>query len=192
MAVMLAGFFAFNSSQSDQSAAPSFAPIGAPTGTASPTVGPTVSPSSSSSQSAPPSTPTTVPIFTGRDPFAIPAVLVTVAPPSSGATTPPTSGTGTTTITPTYTGSTTPTTPPPTQPGGGSSTVIDGHTVVLLDVFPSGSTHKAQVEVDGHVYNPSVGDKFDAGQFELRSVSGNCATFLYGDQSFGLCATSPK
>lgn len=190
MVVMLGAFFAFNSTQNDEAAAPSLPPVGVPTGVVSPTGVPTVAPSNSSSQTPPPSTATPPPVFTGRDPFSIPAVLVTVAPVS------PTSPTGTSTIPPSSTGSSPPpTTPPPTsptQPGGGSSTIIDGHTVNLLSVFPSGGTHKAQVEVDGKIFNPSVGDKFDGGRFELRSVSGNCATFLYGDQSFGLCAISPK
>ncbi len=197
MAVMLVAFFVFNSTQSDEVAGPSFAPLAPGSSSGAPTTsGPTTVPSGSGSQTAPPTSPTGVPVFAGaRDPFSIPPGLApttttstsdgTTIPPTDGTTTPPTDGT----TTPPTDGTTT----PPTVPGGGSSTVIDGHTVVLLDVFTTpGGTQMAQVEVDGHVYNPAVGDSFDAGRFELRSVSGDCASFLYGDQQFALCATSPK
>ena len=64
--------------------------------------------------------------------------------------------------------------------------------MVLLDTFTSGGKEIAQVEVDGKVYNVSEGEKFAGGQFKLISISGDCATFLYGDEQFTLCATSPK
>ena len=70
--------------------------------------------------------------------------------------------------------------------------MVGGHTVVLLDVFPKDGKTRVQVEVDGTVYNVAKGGTFASGQFEFRSASGNCATFLYGDQSFSLCATSSK
>jgi hypothetical protein len=70
--------------------------------------------------------------------------------------------------------------------------VVGGHTVVLLDVFPKDGKTRVQVEVDGTVYNVAKGETFASGQFEFRSASGNCATFLFGDQSFSLCATSSK
>jgi hypothetical protein len=50
----------------------------------------------------------------------------------------------------------------------------------------------AQVEVDGTIYNVAEGDQFAGGTFELRDVAGNCATFLYGDESFTLCVTPSK
>ena len=82
---------------------------------------------------------------------------------------------------------------PPTQPGGGSSEVVGGKTVVLLSVFRVAGEPVVQVEVDGRVFsNIGIGDTFDSGRYELRSVSGDCATFLYGDESFTLCAISPK
>ena len=129
--------------------------------------------------------------FTGRDPFSIPGALATTVAPTSPTVT--VSGTTTITITPTNTVS--PTTSPtttPTQPGGGSSITIGGHTVVLLDTFTSGGGEVAQVEVDGKVYSVSEGETFAQGQFELTTISGDCATFLYGDEQFTLCATSPK
>jgi hypothetical protein len=80
----------------------------------------------------------------------------------------------------------------PTQPGGGSSITIGGHTVVLLDTFPAADPDHAQVEVDGQVYSVAEGDTFAQGEFELVSITGDCATFLFGDEQFTLCATSPK
>ena len=139
-----------------------------------------------------------VAVFTGRDPFSIPPGLggsITVPPPPSSG------GNGTTTST----ASTPPTSPPPstlpgtdgntsppTQPGGGSSDNVGGHTLVLLDVFTSNGVGAAQVEVDGEVHSVSVGERFAGGAFELRSTSGNCATFLHGDESFVLCVTPQK
>jgi hypothetical protein len=191
MAVILVAFVLFNVlvNGSSTSAGPSFAPIGSgssgvPTG--GPSTGPSVAPT--------PSTPPTVPPkqnFSGRDPFSVPAVLSsTSASSGSGSGT----GTGTTTATPTGTGGPTgtSTSPPPSNPGGGSSIVIGGHTVVLLDTFPRGGKQMAQVEIDGTVYNVAVGQTFAAGAFELRSTSGSCATFLFGDQPFSLCATASK
>ncbi len=141
---------------------------------------------------APTSTGSPIINFTGRDPFSIPGALATTVAPTSNPTV-SVSGTTTVTITPTYTVSPTysPTTTP-TQPGGGSSITIGGHTVVLLDTFPSGGGEVAQVEVDGKVYSVSEGETFAQGQFELITITGDCATFLYGDEQFTLCATSPK
>jgi len=60
--------------------------------------------------------------------------------------------------------------------------------VVLLDTFTANGVEQAQVEVDGTVYDPSVGETFGPNKiYRLQSVSGNCATFLYGDESFTLC-----
>ena len=50
-----------------------------------------------------------------------------------------------------------------------------------------------QVEVDGQVFNNiGIGETFDNGRYELRSVSGDCATFVFGDESFTLCASSDQ
>jgi hypothetical protein len=126
-----------------------------------------------------------IPVFTGRDPFSIPPALSpTTATTTTGSVTP---------TSPTPTDSVTPTSPTPTDPGGGSSQVVGGKTVVLLSVFSSGGEPMVQVEVDGQVFNNiGIGDTFDNGRYELRSVSGDCATFLYGDESFTLCANSTK
>ncbi|MGZ8583228.1 MAG: hypothetical protein ACXWXG_07880 [Actinomycetota bacterium] len=129
-----------------------------------------------------------IPVFTGRDPFSIPPALSpTLSPTTSGSTSP------TTTVSPSTSGSPVPTSPAPTIPGGDSSQEVGGKTVVLLSVFSSGGQPMVQVEVDGQVFNNvGIGDTFDNGRYELRSVSGDCATFLYGDESFTLCANSTK
>jgi hypothetical protein len=119
--------------------------------------------------------------FTGRDPFSVPPALSpspSPAPSGSGSPSPSNGG-----------GSQTPS---PTAPGGGSSRNIGGSTVVLLDIFQvDGATH-AQVEVDGTVYDVVIGEQFAGGRFELRSVGGSCATFLFGDESFTLCISVQK
>lgn len=138
-------------------------------------------------------TPSVSPIqnFSGRDPFSVPPILAPIS--TSVPTSPPTGPTGPTTSPPTSPSTTfPPTSPPPTNPGGGSSKVIGGHTVVLLDVFDRFGVTRVQVEVDGQVYNVAAGSTFAAGQFKFVSASGNCASFLFGDEAFSLCATSSK
>jgi hypothetical protein len=123
--------------------------------------------------------------FTGRDPFSVPPALS----PSPSPTVPG----GTVSPSPTNGGGGGGTgTPSPTAPGDGSSQNVGGSTVVLLDIFQrDGATH-VQVEVDGTVYDVVVGEQFAGGRFELRSVGGNCATFLFGDERFTLCVSAQK
>ena len=147
--------------------------------------------------------PSPSPIFSGRDPFSLPPQFQTIAPPS-GVTGPGPTGGGGTGPGPTGGGGTGPgptggggvTGPGPTgstnPPTNGSTTVIGGHTVVLIDTFTSNGVSHATVEVDGIVYNPAEGATFAGGNFELRDVAGNCATFLFGDESFTLCFTPSK
>ena len=150
-----------------------------PVSTGGPTPTPTVSPPPTPRQTLPP-----VVLAGSRDPFSIPPALQTGSPPPSGSVSPPPTGTGTI---PPPTGTGTPT-PTPTTPGGGQSTTVGGHTVVLIDIFQGGT--KVQVEVDGRVFTVSVGETFD-GNFRLVSISGNCARFVFGDEGFTLC-TSPQ
>jgi hypothetical protein len=118
-----------------------------------------------------------------RDPFSIPP----------GFTTATTTGTQTGTGSPQPSGTGTGTTPPPTAPTDGSSTTIGGNTVVLLSTFTANGVEQVQVEVDGVVYNPSVGESFGPDDaYELQSVSGDCATFLFGDEAFTLCVSPNK
>lgn len=145
-----------------------------------PSVAPTVAPSPTVSVSPTPRQ-TPPPVAGGRDPFSIPPEL---APTPGGGESP----TGTTTPPTT----TSPTTSPPTSPGGGSSATVDGHTVVLLDIFTRNGVQKAQVEVDGTVYTVDVGESFDDG-FRLTSISGDCADFVSGDgEDFTLCVSPQK
>jgi hypothetical protein len=137
--------------------------------------------------------PSPSPIFSGRDPFSLPPQFQTTGSPGpgTGPTGPGTgpTGPGTGPITGPGTG---PTTGPTTPPTNGSTTVIGGHTVVLIDTFTTNGVSHATVEVDGIVYNPAEGATFAGGNFELRDVAGNCATFLFGDESFTLCFTPSK
>jgi hypothetical protein len=63
------------------------------------------------------------------------------------------------------------------------SVTVDGQTVTLIDIVDSDT---AQVEVDGRTVTVDEGEEF-AQNFELVSVEGNCARFLFGDESFTLC-----
>ena len=180
LGVLLVGFLFMNVlSGGGDEAIPSLPPI---------TVGPDEGGGGGPTEPSPTGGVSPIPVFTGRDPFSVPPALSpTTSPATSGSTSPTTSGS------PTTTGSVTPTSPTPTIPGGDSSQEVGGKTVVLLSVFSSGGEPMVQVEVDGQVFNNvGIGDTFDNGRYELRSVSGDCATFLYGDESFTLCANSTK
>ncbi len=178
--VLLVGLLLFTllSGGGGTEALPSFPPPGSPPPSA-----------------APSTTPTTVPqpvaVFTGRDPFSKPGAFVTASSSSGSPTGSPTSGSGSGSGTGSPSSSSS--SPPPTQPGNGSSESVGGHQVVLLDTFTANGQTRAQVEIDGTVYNVSVGESFGPGnRYELRSVSGDCATFLFGDESFTLCTTPQK
>ncbi|MEO8424522.1 MAG: hypothetical protein ABI595_11530 [Actinomycetota bacterium] len=163
--------------------------------------GPTGVPTTGPSGSVPPSSggPVPSPIFSGRDPFSLPPQFVSVSPggttggPGPTGTGPGPGPTGTgpgpgptgTGPGPGPTGSTLP-------PTNGSATVIGGHSVVLIDTFTDNGVQHASVSVDGTVYRPAEGATFAGGNFELRDVAGNCATFLFGDESFTLCFTPSK
>jgi hypothetical protein len=156
-----------------------------PISTGGPTPAPTISPTPTPHETLPP-----VVLAGSRDPFSIPPGLQTGTPPPGGGVPPPPTVTGTPpppTGTPPPPGTGTPT-PTPTTPGGGQSTTIGGHTVVLIDIFQDGTM--VQVEVDGRVFTVSEGETFH-GNFRLVSISGNCARFVFGDEGFTLC-TSPR
>ena len=184
LGVLLIGFLLMNmlSGGGEDEAIPSLPPITvAPDGGG----GGTVSPSPSDGVSP-------IPVFTGRDPFSVPPALSPTVPPGTSSSVSVSTSASTSTSTSVST-SVSPTSPAPTDPGGGSSDVVGGKTVVLLSVFSSGGQSMVQVEVDGQVFNNvAIGETFDNGRYELRSVSGDCATFLFGDESFTLCANSTK
>lgn len=70
--------------------------------------------------------------------------------------------------------------------GGGSSDSVGGHRVRLIDTFRRNGEPAARVQVDGTVYTVQEGDRF-AENFKLLSVSGDCASMLFGDDEFSLC-----
>jgi hypothetical protein len=108
--------------------------------------------------------------FTGVDPFE---PLVTSQ--SSGTEAAPTvapAGSGTTST-------------------SGSSAVVGGKTVTLLDIFTESGLAKVQVDVDGTVYTAATGDNF-TGDYTLVSISDPCANFSYQTTSFQLCLSSPS
>lgn len=69
---------------------------------------------------------------------------------------------------------------------GGGGEDVSGHQVRLIDVFTRQGNPRAQVQVDGTVYTVDEGEVF-ADNFELLSVSGDCATMLFGDDQFTIC-----
>jgi hypothetical protein len=158
----------------DEETPPAAAPAPADGGTVPEPAPTTASP-------APPKSPKEVVNFTGRDPFSTPPELVTASP----------SATSTDTATPTSTATTT--TNKPTAPSGDQSTNVAGKQVTLDTVYTRGNESRVTVEVDGKVYDESVGGTFDR-NYEVRSIdtATGCATFLYGDESFRLCSDSPK
>jgi len=146
-------------------------------------IGPPVTPPTTSPTPSPGTGPP-VQSFTGRDPFSVPPALSpSPSPTTTGSPTSPGSSPS-----PTSPGSS----PSPTAPGGGSSQGVGGSTVVLLDIFQRDGATRVQVEVDGTVFDVGIGDQFAGGRFELQSVSGNCARFLFGDESFTLCLNVQK
>ena len=70
------------------------------------------------------------------------------------------------------------------QGAGGES--VGGHRVRLIDTFRRNGEARARVQVDGTVYTVAEGERF-ADNFELLSVSGECASMLFGDDQFSLC-----
>jgi hypothetical protein len=172
--VLLAGFVLFSFLGGGEEPFPPIPPTTPGTGSPSPSPG----------GGGPP-----IQSFTGRDPFSVPPALSPSPAPTVPGGSPSPSGGGSGTPSPSGGGSGTPS---PTAPGNGSSQNVGGSTVVLLDIFQrDGATH-VQVEVDGTVFDVVVGEQFSGGRFELRSVGGNCATFLFGDESFTLCITAQK
>lgn len=117
-------------------------------------------------------------VFSGRDPFNPAEGGGTIVPVGAPVGTP--------------VPGVSPAAEPPPAPTGGSSANVGGKTVVLIDIFTSGGVEQAQVEVDGTVYTVGEGETFDDDNYELVSIDGTCAEFLYGDQSFTLCETANK
>ena len=193
-------FFVLGPDGGDDLALPS-GPTGATGTTGVPTAPPSLSPSPTPRETLPP-----VSLAGSRDPFSIPAGLElstggSVSPtttassggtttaattiPTTITTTVPTTVPTTIPIVPTTTATTTP--PPPDGGDGdrpGNKILIGGHNVKLVSV--AGNGKKLDVQVDGNVYTVEPGATFDD-NFKLVKIDGECAKFLFGDQSFELC-----
>jgi hypothetical protein len=141
-------------------------------------------------QERPPKPPRTPTFFGGRDPF-VPLVVAAAAGTTDGAPTDgeptdgePTDGAPTDGGQPADGdgGQVTPPTGPGQQPG----VTVGGHSVVVIDTFARAAEEVVQVEVDGQAYTVGEGDRF-AQNFQVVSIEGECATFLFGDESFTTC-----
>jgi hypothetical protein len=139
---------------------------------------------------APPAEPTPRPpripvFFAARDPF-VPLVIEATAAPTDGGTTAPDGDDG-------DDGAPVDGAPvngdpvePPTGDGEQPGVTIGGHSVVVIDVFTRNGEEVVQVSVDGQTHVVGEGDRF-AGNFEVVSIQGECATFLFGDETFTAC-----
>ncbi len=112
-----------------------------------------------------PIAPSPVVVFGGRDPFSIPPALSPTTSPSASMS-PSTSF----------------------RTSRRSTEEIGGHIVTLMAAVAQGDAVKVKVSVDQVTYLRAPGQMF-AQSFAVRSITGSCATFVYGDQSFDLCAT---
>ncbi|MDQ3985460.1 MAG: hypothetical protein M3280_03065 [Actinomycetota bacterium] len=65
----------------------------------------------------------------------------------------------------------------------GDSENVEGHTVELVATLEDGSV---QIRVDDTVYTVEEGENF-AQNFQLVSVTDDCATVLFGDDQFTIC-----
>ena len=74
---------------------------------------------------------------------------------------------------------------PASQPQS-SSTQVGGNRVALVDVFSRDGKTFAQTKVGDTVFTPVVGSTF-ATSYQLLTASGECATYLFGDEQFQLC-----
>ena len=69
---------------------------------------------------------------------------------------------------------------------GSANRNVAGHSVKLVDVFDDDGELRAQVQVDSTVYTVSEDEVF-ADNFQVLSISGECASMLFGDDQFTLC-----
>ena len=76
--------------------------------------------------------------------------------------------------------------PAPASQPQSSSTQVGGNRVALVDVFSRDGKTFAQTKVGDTVFTPVVGSTF-ATSYQLLTASGECATYLFGDEQFQLC-----
>jgi hypothetical protein len=79
----------------------------------------------------------------------------------------------------------------PSAPAGqpGATLVVQGTTLTLVDLPVQDGTQKAQVLVNGILYQLIPGDAFGNG-FAITSISPPCADFTWGSEGFRLCLTA--
>jgi hypothetical protein len=170
IAVGAAGFFLFTmlGGEEEQQAAPT------------PVASPPPTPATPGTEGGEPTAepPQMFRFFGGRDPF-VPLIVAEAGAGGVGAAPAATEG-----------GGEAPPTEPvqPAPPGAEGqaqkqTVTVDGKSVTLVDVVDENTV---QVEVDGRAFTVDEGEEF-AQNFEVASVSGNCARFLFGDESFTLC-----
>ncbi|MGH2752937.1 MAG: hypothetical protein ACRDLB_00745, partial [Actinomycetota bacterium] len=68
----------------------------------------------------------------------------------------------------------------------GDAPAVEGKIVKLVDVSEPGDGRTAEVQVDGATYTVAEEEIF-AENFKLLSISGDCASMLFGDDQFTLC-----
>jgi hypothetical protein len=138
--------------------------------------------------------PRAVSFLGGRDPF-VPLVVAAEGAGGAGTTTAETATEPTATTATTGTtgagetgGETTGGEPtePATDGEQAGEVSFTGRPVVLVDVATEGGQDVAEVEVEGDPMTVAEGQRF-LRNYRLVSVSGRCARFLYGDESFSLC-----
>ena len=156
----------------------------APTPVTPPSPTPTAEPTPEAPGRRPPRT---FAFFGGRDPF-VPLVEAEAGAGGTGTATAPTEPTD---GAPTDGGPTDGFQPTNGDQDGGAVS-MGGRDVQLIDVFTRNGEPVAQVSVDGQTFVVGEGERF-AGNFEVTSIEGTCATFLFGDESFTLCeGEAPK
>ncbi|MEX2275643.1 MAG: hypothetical protein WEA10_08815 [Actinomycetota bacterium] len=159
---------------------PAAAPAPAPAAGATDPTEPVPEPEPSETPTAT-QTPRSVTNFSGRDPFSTPPELISPTAVASDTTSPVTD----------------PTTEP--QPDNGTGPTSDdtsnvtGRQVTLNAVYLRSGDPKVSVEVEDKAYTKGVGEIF-AQNYRVSSIdmASNCATFIYGDESFELCADAPS
>lgn len=127
--------------------------------------------------------PRAVTFFGGRDPF-VPLIDPSPAASPGPGGSPAPNGSPLPTSSPPPDGGTDPSDGDPTN---GDGIGVTGRPVVLVDVLDES---RVQVEVEGQPLTVTEGQRF-ARSYQVLSVEGSCARFLFGDESFTLCEGQP-
>ena len=142
-------------------------------------------------------------VFGGKDPFepvvdltadtgGVETTATSTDTTSTDTSTDGTSSTDTSTVGTTPTTPTAPTTPTTPPDDDDDDVVKTGYSVRLLEIYTDNGTRKALVETVKRETSNDKLHKLEAGQrfrqyFKLVSMNKRCATFLFGEELFGLC-----